>query len=244
MAKLLYEQIIQAVIPVSSTETAEMVKLLENTFRTVNIGLVNEMALISNRLGIDVWEVIEAAATKPFGFMPFYPGPGLGGHCLPIDPFYLSWKARLNDFPARFIDLAGEINHFMPRYVVEKINEALNERRKSLKGAKIFILGVTYKRDVDDVRESPAIEIMEMLLRKGAEVSYNDPYAPELRVDTTLFKSVSFSGKSLEEVDCVAIITDHNSYDYKRIVKSAPLIIDTRNATKGISKGREKIIRL
>jgi len=244
MAKLLYEQIIQEVVPVSSTETAEMVKLLENTFRTVNIGLVNEMALISNRLGIDVWEVIEAAATKPFGFMPFYPGPGLGGHCLPIDPFYLSWKARLNDFPARFIDLAGDINHFMPRYVIEKINEALNERRKSLKGAKIFILGVTYKRDVDDVRESPAIEIMEMLLRKGAVVSYNDPYVPELRVNTTLFKSVSFSGRSLKEVDCVAIITDHNSYDYRRIVNSAPLIIDTRNATKGISKGREKIIRL
>ena len=196
MARLLYEQIIKEVVPVSSTETAEMVKLLENTFRTVNIGLVNEMALISNRLGIDVWEVIEAASTKPFGFMPFYPGPGLGGHCLPIDPFYLSWKARLNDFPARFIDLAGEINHFMPRYVVEKINEALNERRKSLKGAKLFILGVTYKRDVDDVRESPAIEIMEMLLRKGAAVSYNDPYVPELRVDTTLFKSVPFSERS------------------------------------------------
>ncbi len=244
MAKLLYEQIIKEVVPVSSTETAEMVKLLENTFRMVNIGLVNEMALISNRLGIDVWEVIEAAATKPFGFMPFYPGPGLGGHCLPIDPFYLSWKARLNDFPARFIDLAGDINHFMPRYVIEKINEALNERRKSLKGAKIFILGVTYKRDVDDVRESPAIEIMEMLLRKGAVVSYNDPYVPELRVNTTLFKSVSFSGRSLKEVDCVAIITDHTSYDYRQIVKSAPLIIDTRNATKGISKGRDKIVRL
>lgn len=244
LARLFYEQIIEEVIPVSSTEAAEMVKLLENTFRAVNIGLVNELALISSRLKIDVWEVIEAAATKPFGFMPFYPGPGLGGHCLPIDPFFLSWKARLNDFPARFIDLAGEVNRFMPRYVVELIAGALNERRKSLKGANVFLLGVTYKRDVDDIRESPALEIMEMLLQKGAVVSYNDPYVPELRVGTTLFKSIPISEKSLGEADCVPIITDHRLYDYKRIVRSAHLIIDTRNATKGISKGREKIIKL
>lgn len=244
IAKLFYEQIIDEVIPVSSTEVAEMVKLLENTFRTVNIGLVNEMALISNRLGINVWEVIEAASTKPFGFMPFYPGPGLGGHCLPIDPFYLSWKARLNDFPARFIDLAGEINHFMPRYVVEKINNALNERRKSLKGAKVLLLGVTYKRDVDDIRESPAIEIIEMLLQKGATVSYNDPYIPELKVSMTTFKSIPISEKSLREADCVAIVTDHWLYDYRKIVRSAHLIIDTRNATRGISKGKDRIVRL
>ncbi len=244
IARFFYEQIIDQVIPVSSTEAAEMVKLLENTFRTVNIGLVNELALISNRLKIDVWEVIEAAASKPFGFMPFYPGPGLGGHCLPIDPFYLSWKARLNDFPARFIDLAGEINHFMPRYVVEKINDALNECRKSLKGAKIFLLGVTYKRDIDDIRESPALEIMEILLQKGTAVSYNDPYISELRVDTTTFKSIPISEKSLREADCVAIITDHQLYDYKKIVKSARLIIDTRNATRDVSEGRERIIRL
>lgn len=244
LAQLFYEQIVEEVVLVSSPEAAEMVKLLENTFRTVNIGLVNELALLSSRLKIDIWEVIDAAATKPFGFMPFYPGPGLGGHCLPIDPFYLSWKARLNDFPARFIDLAGEINRFMPRYVVEKINDALNERRKSLKGARIFLLGVTYKKDVADIRESPALEIMKMLLRKGAVVSYNDPYVSELRVKTTFFKSIPISEESLGEADCVAIITDHQHYDYKKIVRSAHLIIDTRNATKGVLKGREKIVKL
>ena len=244
MAKLLYQQVIEKVIAVSSSDTAEMVKLSENTFRTVNIALANELALIGNRLGIDVWEVISAASTKPFGFMPFYPGPGLGGHCLPIDPFYLSWKARLNDFPAKFIDLAGEINHFMPGHVVERISSALNERGKSIKGSKILILGVTYKRDVDDIRESPAIEIMEMLMDKGARLSYNDPHVPKLTVGSSTFHSIALTNRALSQTDCVAIITDHGSYDYEQIAEKAKLVIDTRNATKGVQKGKKKIVKL
>ncbi|MCK4325237.1 nucleotide sugar dehydrogenase [bacterium] len=244
MAKLFYRQVIDEVIAVSSSDTAEMVKLLENTFRTVNIALANELALISNRLGLDVWEVISAASTKPFGFMPFYPGPGLGGHCLPIDPFYLSWKARLNDFPAKFIDLAGEINHFMPRHVVDRISSALNERGRSIKGSRILIMGVTYKRDVDDTRESPAIEIMETLMDKGARLSYNDPHVPRLTVGSSTFHSVPLTKRALSQADCVAIITDHGSYDYEQIVRMSNLVVDTRNATKKVRQGRKKIVRL
>ncbi|MCD5390393.1 nucleotide sugar dehydrogenase [candidate division NPL-UPA2 bacterium] len=244
MARLLYQQVIEKVIAVSSSDTAEMVKLSENTFRTVNIALANELALISNRLGIDVWEVISAASTKPFGFMPFYPGPGLGGHCLPIDPFYLSWKARLNDFPAKFIDLAGEINHFMPCHIVERISSALNERGRSIKGSRILILGVTYKRDVDDTRESPAIEIMQMLMDKGASLSYNDPHVPELMVGNSTFHSIALTNRALSQTDCVAIITDHSRYDYEQIVKMSNLVIDTRNATKEVHQGRKKIVKL
>jgi UDP-N-acetyl-D-glucosamine dehydrogenase len=233
-AKLLYEQIIDEVIPVSSTRVAEMVKLLENTFRSVNIGLVNELALMCNRLGIDVWEVIDVAQTKPFGFMPFYPGPGLGGHCIPCDPFYLSWKARSHNFTARFIELAGEINSAMPGYVVTRIMNALNRKKKSLSGAKIVILGVTYKKNISDTRESPAIEIIHLLKDKGAEISYVDPYVPEFVTDIFKLRAKKLTRNLLKSSDAVVIITEHEAFDYEFVVKNSPLIIDTRNATKGI----------
>jgi UDP-N-acetyl-D-glucosamine dehydrogenase len=243
--KTLYEQVISKVIPVSSTKAAEMVKLLENTFRSVNIGLVNEVALMCDRLEIDVWEVIDAAATKPFGFMRFYPGPGLGGHCIPIDPHYLSWKLRSLNYYARFIELAGDINSGMPEYIVEKVTSALNDQRKSLKGAKIMVLGIAYKKDISDVRESPALDIIRLLERKGATVIFNDPYVKEVILDGGKKGfPVPLSAKSVSSVDCVAIITDHSDYNYQWIVDKAKLVVDTRNATKNVKNGRTKIYKL
>ena len=223
-------------MPVSSTRVAEMVKLLENTFRAVNIGLVNELALMCDRMDIDVWEVVDAAKTKPFGFMAFYPGPGLGGHCIPIDPFYLSWKAKQSGFDPRFIELAGHINGGMPHYVVDKIAEALNTKRKAINGSKILIAGVAYKRDIDDMRESPALDVMGLLHARGAQVSYVDPHVPEVhgrewsgRFD---IKAVNVGRGSFGQYDCIVIITDHKSFDYDAMVAESDLIVDTRNAIK------------
>ena len=236
LAQALYSAAIDTVIPVSSPTVAEMVKLLENTFRAVNIGMVNELALMCDRMGIDVWEVVNAAKTKPFGFMPFYPGPGLGGHCIPIDPFYLSWKAKQFGFDPRFIELAGHINGAMPHYVVDKVRDGLNSQRKSVNGSKILIAGISYKRDIDDMRESPALDVMHLLQKAGAEVSYADPYVPELPghewpggVD---MKAVTLDRKTMASVDCVVIVTDHKVFDYDEIVTASALVIDTRNATK------------
>ncbi len=244
LAKLFYEKTIQEVIDVSSTQSAEVVKLLENTFRSVNIGLVNEVALMCDRLGIDVWEVIDAAATKPFGYMPFYPGPGLGGHCIPIDPHYFSWKLRTLNYRARFIELAGDINASMPDYVIGKINDALNRNRKSINGSQILILGVAYKRDISDVRESPALDVIKLLQEKGAQVCYNDPHVDRLSLDKGPLSSVSLNEKLIEEMDCVVIITDHSQYDYQSIADRAQCIVDTRNATKGVQGNKDKIIKL
>ena len=242
----LYAQIVAKVIPVSSTQAAEMTKLLENIFRCVNIALVNELKMLGMRMGIDIWEVIDAAATKPFGFMPFYPGPGLGGHCIPVDPFYLSWKAREYDFATRFIELAGEVNTAMPYHVVDSVASALNERQKSLKGSRIMVLGVAYKKDVDDMRESPSLKIIEQLTLRGAKVEYNDPHfaeIPKLRhYNFQGMKSVPIDSKSLAAYDCVLIATDHTSYDYPMIVESSQLVVDTRNATRRIARHRNKIV--
>ena len=232
MAAAFYQSCLSHVVPVSSTRVAEMVKLLENTFRSVNIGLVNEMALMCHKLGVDVWEVIDAAASKPFGFMPFYPGPGLGGHCIPIDPFYLSWKAKQTGFEARFIELAGQVNSSMPYHIVTIVTEVLNDREKSLRGSNILVLGVAYKRDVDDVRESPAIDIIEMLLAKGAKVSFADPHVSELQTNDESFTAVPVTAETLRGTDCVVIIADHRAFDYDLIAREAPLIVDTRNALK------------
>ncbi len=241
VARALYSKAIETVLPVSSTRAAEMVKLLENTFRSVNIGLVNEVALMCERLGVDVWEVIDAAATKPFGFMPFYPGPGLGGHCIPIDPLYLSWKLKTLNYRARFIELAGEINSEMPEYVCERVAWALNERERSVKGSRILILGVAYKRDIDDVRESPALDILRILESRGARVSYNDPFVPELRWNDTILRSQDLM-TSVRDADLVVIVTNHGSYPYREIVGAARVVVDTRNATKGIVS--ENILKL
>ena len=237
LASALYSAAIERIVPVSSTEVAEMVKLLENTFRSVNIGLVNEIALMSDRMGLDVWEVIDAAATKPFGFMPFYPGPGLGGHCIPIDPFYLSWKAKQNGFEARFIELAGQVNGAMPHFVVDKIAEALNADRKPLNGSTVLVLGIAYKRDIDDVRESPSLDVMTLLRQKGARVQYADPYVPTLAARSwhggVELRTESITPSSLAEADCVAILTDHQVVDYDMVLRSSRLIVDTRNAIAG-----------
>jgi UDP-N-acetyl-D-glucosamine dehydrogenase len=242
----LYAQIVARVVPVSTTRAAEMAKLLENIFRCVNIALVNELKQMSLRMGIDIWEVIDAAATKPFGFMPFYPGPGLGGHCIPVDPYYLSWKAREYDFATRFIELAGEVNTAMPYNVVEAIGKALNDRQKALKGSRILVLGVAYKKDVDDLRESPTLKIMQLLIERGARVEYNDPYFPQLHkmrhYDYSQMKSVELTPANLAAFDCTVIATDHSSYDYPAIVEAAPLIVDTRNATRRIARNRSKIV--
>lgn len=242
----LYAQIVARVVPVSSTRAAEMSKLLENIFRCVNIALVNELKLLCLRMGLDIWEVIDSAATKPFGFMPFYPGPGLGGHCIPVDPFYLSWKAREYDFATRFIELAGEINTAMPYHVVNGVTAALNQRQKSLKGSRVLLLGVAYKKDIDDLRESPSLKLIELLLEGGAQLDYNDPYFPVLHkmrhYDYSGMRSVELTPKSLASYDCVIISTDHTSYDYLAIVESAQLVVDTRNATRGIAEKREKIV--
>jgi UDP-N-acetyl-D-glucosamine dehydrogenase len=241
MGTLFYGQALDHVVPVSSTQVAEMVKLLENTFRMINIGLVNEMAIMSDRMGINIWEVIDAAATKPFGFMPFYPGPGLGGHCIPIDPFYLSWKTRQAGIEARFIDLAGYINGQMPHFVVDKIQSALNDSGKPVKGSYVHVLGVAYKRDIDDVRESPALDIIHLLKRRGAKVTYSDPFVPSIRIEDEHLFAMEDPG-AVGEADCTVIVTDHSNADYPGIVSRAKLIVDTRNALRGVSS--EKIIRL
>ncbi len=241
MGTRFYSQAIHSVVPVSSTQVAEMVKLLENTFRMINIGLVNELAIMCDHMGIDVWEVIEAAATKPFGFMPFYPGPGLGGHCIPVDPFYLSWKTKQAGLEARFIELAGYINSQMPHFVVTKVQNALNERSKPLRGSHIHILGVAYKRDVDDTRESPALDVIHLLKRHGARVTYSDPHVPELHAEGIELRSEP-EQERVGEADCVVIITDHSAFDYSAVVEQARLIVDTRNALKG--RKSDKIVRL
>ncbi len=231
-AAALYGATVQTVVPVSSTRVAEMVKLLENTFRAVNIGLVNEIALMCHKMGIGVWEVIDAAKTKPFGFMPFYPGPGLGGHCIPIDPFYLSWKARQSGFECRFIELAGQVNSSMPQYVVERIAEALNTVRKPINGSRVHVIGVAYKRDVNDMRESPALDIVELLTKRGAAITYSDPFVPTLKHDGHDFSSVDLSAALAAKPDCCVICTDHTGFDYEALVQSGILIVDTRNALK------------
>lgn len=245
-AQALYGQVVAQVVPVSSTRAAEMAKLLENIFRCVNIALVNELKLLCLRMGIDIWEVIDSAATKPFGFMPFYPGPGLGGHCIPVDPYYLSWKAREYDFSTRFIELAGEVNTAMPYHVVEAIAAALNQKEKSLKGSRVLLLGVAYKKDVDDLRESPSLKIMQLLGERGAHVDYNDPHVPQLsklrRYDYSSMRSVELTPQRLGSYDCVVIATDHSNYDYSAIVEAACLVIDTRNATRRLSRHRSKIV--
>lgn len=239
-----YEQALDTVVSVSSTEVAEMAKLLENTFRMVNIGLVNEMALMCNRLGVDVWEVIDAAATKPFGFMKFTPGPGLGGHCIPIDPLYLSWKLRALKYTARFIELASEINTAMPRHVVDLVQDALNGQSKALKGSRVLVLGAAYKPDIDDLRESPALDVIGLLEQKGALVSYNDPYIPSIRHDGVEMESVTDLMDAVKDSDCVVIITNHSSYDYQAILETAQLIVDTRNALAGEGRNNPKVVRL
>ena len=243
IATIFYEQIVEKVILVASTEEAEMTKLLENVFRNVNIALANELALMCDRLEIDIWNVIEAARTKPFGFMPFYPGPGLGGHCIPVDPVYLSWKAKTYGFYSKFIEFAEEVNKNMPNYVVRKITDALNIHKKSINGSKILLLGVAYKENVGDVRESPALDIIEILYRQGAEVIYNDPYVPQIKIGERKWESLSLNENLLSQADCIVITTAHANYDYKWIVENAKLIIDTRNATKNVSN-KEKIIKI
>src|ERR1700731_2762369 len=242
----LYAQIVARVVPVSTTRAAEMTKLLENIFRCVNIALVNELKQMSLRMGMDIWEVIDAAATKPFGFMPFYPGPGLGGHCIPVDPYYLSWKAREYDFSTRFIELAGEVNTAMPYHVVDAVAAALNDRSKSIKGSKILLLGMAYKKDVDDLRESPSLKLLELLTGRGAVLDYNDPFFPALfkmrHYDFSNMRSVALSPERLASYDCVLIATDHSAYDYDAIVRDAKLAIDTRNATRRVVRHREKIV--
>jgi len=242
----LYDQVIVQSVPVSSSQTAEATKLLENIFRSVNIALVNEMKIIFDKMGIDVWEVINAAKTKPFGFMPFYPGPGLGGHCIPIDPFYLTWKAREYGMNTRFIELAGEVNTNMPFWVIRKVMDALNDHSKSLKGSKVLVLGAAYKKDIDDPRESPSFKLMEILLDGGAEVDYNDPLIPELpsmRMYDIHRKSVELTEENLGKYDCVLISTDHSVYDWEFIAEHANLIVDTRNAMSNVTGHREKIVK-
>ena len=240
MGRLFYAQALEKVVPVSSTQVAEMVKLLENTFRMINIGLANEIALMCDRMGINVWEVIDAAATKPFGFMPFYPGPGLGGHCIPIDPFYLSWKTKQAGIEARFIELAGYINGQMPHFVADKVQNALNDASKPVRGSKIHVMGVAYKRDIDDMRESPALDVMLLLQRRGGIVTYSDPHVPRLRLDGLDTQSLPESAAA--DADCVVIITDHAAFDYPGLVERSSLIVDTRNALKGVNS--TKIVRL
>jgi len=237
----LYSRVVASVVPVSSTRVAEMVKLLENTFRAVNIGLVNEIALMSRKMDIDVWEVIDAAKTKPFGFMPFYPGPGLGGHCIPIDPFYLSWKARQSGFECRFIELAGQVNGSMPEYVVQRVADALNSVKKPINGSKIHLFGVAYKRDVNDMRESPALDVLELLIRRGAEVTYSDPWVGQIHEGHHRLKSVDVDTAIAGGFDCAVITTDHAAFDYARLAE-LPLIVDTRNALKGMTGAN--IVRL
>jgi UDP-N-acetyl-D-glucosamine dehydrogenase len=244
VASAFYCQAIETVVPVSSVEVAEMAKLLENTFRMINIGMVNELALMCDRLGVDVWEVIDAAATKPFGFMRFTPGPGLGGHCIPIDPLYLSWKLRSLKYTARFIELASEINSNMPRYTVTKIQDALNESSKPLKNSKVLILGAAYKPDIEDMRESPALDVIQLLFEKGADVSYHDPLVSDLNEEGWHLNSVPDLMEAVRAADCVVIITNHSAYDYSLILDEAKLIVDTRNALGKLGRDNPKVVRL
>jgi UDP-N-acetyl-D-glucosamine dehydrogenase len=241
LGRLFYAQSLETVVPVGSTSVAEMVKLLENTFRMINIGLVNELAMMCGRMGINVWEVIDAAATKPFGFMPFYPGPGLGGHCIPIDPFYLSWKTRQAGVEARFIELAGYINGQMPHYVADKVQSALNEHAKPVKGSRVHILGVAYKKNIDDVRESPALDVIHLIQQRGAAVTYTDPYIADLSHEGLPHRSIDWA-EGCREADCVVIVTDHKDFDYAAVVANSKLVVDTRNALKTMVS--EKIVRL
>jgi UDP-N-acetyl-D-glucosamine dehydrogenase len=246
MACQMYNAAIDRVVPVSTLEIAEATKILENVYRCINIAMVNELKMVFDRMGIDVWEVIESAKTKPFGFHPFYPGPGLGGHCIPIDPFYLTWKARQYGMATRFIELAGEVNTNMPHYVIQKVMEALNDRKKSLNGSKVLVLGLAYKKDIDDLRESPSIELIELLVANGAKVDYNDPYVPKSikqRKHDIQMKSKKLTAKMLVGYDCVLISTDHSSYDYQWIVNHSKLVVDSRNATASVKSGRNKIVK-
>ena len=244
VAAALYRACIDTVVPVSSPEAAELTKLLENTFRSVNIGLVNEMAIVCDKLGVDVWEVIDAAATKPFGFMRFTPGPGIGGHCIPLDPHYLAWKMRTLNYKTRFIDLASEINSEMPSYVVEKVVDALNDERKAANGSRVLVIGIAYKKDIDDVRESPALDVIRLLEELGSDVVYHDPYVPEFQEDGVRHESVSLSDDEIKRADAVFIVTDHSSIDYQRLVNRAGLVVDTRNATSKTKAGRARIVSL
>ena len=244
IAHIFYSQFIERVVPVSSTKCAELVKLLENTFRSVNIGMVNELALMCDVLGVDVYEVIDAAATKPFGFIPFYPGPGLGGHCIPIDPHYLAWKLKALNFQARFIGLAAEINGMMPAVVTAMVSEGLNRFSKSIRGSRVLILGVAYKKNVSDCRESPALDVMRMLSEKGAILSYNDLLVPSLRLNGSVLKSVELTPATIESQGCTVILTDHSAYDFRDIVAASKLVVDTRNATKDLQEFKDKIIKL
>ncbi|HEX6598694.1 MAG TPA: nucleotide sugar dehydrogenase [Gemmatimonadaceae bacterium] len=244
VAVALYESCIDTVVRVGSTETAELVKLLENTFRSVNIGLVNEMAIVCDKLGVDVWEVIDAAATKPFGYMKFTPGPGIGGHCIPLDPHYLAWKMRSLNYKTRFIDLAGEVNTAMPAFVVTKVARALNEDRKAVNGSRALVVGVAYKKDIDDVRESPALDVMRLLEQDGAEVVFHDPYVPTIREDGHVIQGVELTDAEIAKADVVVIVTDHKAIDYQRLVDKATLIVDTRNATAKTTRTKARIVPL
>ncbi len=244
IASFWYQQALETVVTVSTAESAEMAKLLENTFRMINIGLVNEMAIMCDRLDLDVWEIIDAAATKPFGYMKFTPGPGLGGHCIPIDPLYLSWKLRALNYTARFIDLASEINTGMPRYVVNKVQDALNDQSLPLRGSRVLVIGAAYKPDVDDIRESPSLDIIGLLRQKGAEVNYHDPYIPEIVHDDWSLKSVANVIESARTADCVVIVTNHSVYDYPYLLEEASLVVDTRNALGDIGRKNPKVVRL
>ncbi|MEO6877579.1 MAG: nucleotide sugar dehydrogenase [Gemmatimonadaceae bacterium] len=244
LATALYASCIDHLVPVSSPEAAELVKLLENTFRSVNIGMVNEMAIVCDRLGVDVWEVIEAAATKPFGFMKFTPGPGIGGHCIPLDPHYLAWKMRTLNYKTRFIDLASEINSQMPAYVVDKVSHALNSVRKAVNGSTVLVLGVAYKRDIDDLRESPALDVIRLLEDLGATVQFHDPFIPSIREDGHLYQGVALTSALLDRVDAVVIVTDHTAVDYQLVMDHAPLIVDSRNVTKKFRPSKARVVSL
>jgi UDP-N-acetyl-D-glucosamine dehydrogenase len=244
LATALYSAVIDTVVPVMTTEAAELVKLLENTFRSVNIGLVNEMAIVCDKLGVDIWEVIDAAATKPFGFMKFVPGPGIGGHCIPLDPHYLAWKMRTLNYKTRFIDLASEINSQMPAFVVEKVTHALNDDRKPVNGSRVLIIGVAYKRDIDDIRESPALDVIRLLEQQGAQVVFHDPYIPTFREDGHIRKGVTLSPEEITKADAVVIVTDHKSIDYQLLMDHAALIVDSRNATAGLVKTKARVVSL
>lgn len=244
VASALYESCIDTVVPVSSPEAAELVKLLENTFRAVNIGLVNEIAIVCDKLGVDVWEVISAAATKPFGFMKFTPGPGIGGHCIPLDPHYLAWKMRTLNYKTRFIDLASEINSHMPEWVVQKVADALNDERKAVRGSRLLVLGVAYKRDIDDVRESPALDVIRLLEERGSEVVYHDPFVREFREDGHMRASVALDNERLAWADAVVVVTDHQVIDYQHVLDQASLVVDTRNVMAGRTPGRARVVPL
>jgi len=243
MAQALYRSVVKTVIPVSSTKVAETAKLLENTFRAVNIGMVNELAIMCDRLGVDVWEVIDAAGTKPFGFMPFYPGPGTGGHCIPIDPLYLVWKMRSLDYEPRLIQASMQINDDMPRYILARISSALKQQGKTLKGSNVIVLGVSYKPNTGDTRKSPALDLLRLLKEREADVSYHDPYVPELDLDDLCMCSVALNEQVLQASDCVVIVTPHTSYDWKSVVENSSLVLDTRNALKGIY-GKGRVVKL